>query len=81
MISPAVMFIETAANTLKNMDQSDPIRSSQYHELQSFGNERAKRMGATGLSDDFMLGYTLGIETARVLLKMMPAAVQAKIEL
>ena len=79
MVSPAVMFIETAADSLK--DRQPWLVASQLSELQSFGDERAEEIGATGLTDDFKKGYELGLQTARVLLMGMPAAVLNKVEI
>lgn len=66
MLAPSAMFIESAADSLPSVP--DFIRVSQLKELSSFGAERAKRLGASGLSDDFVLGYQLGLATARAIL-------------
>ena len=63
MLSPAVMFIESAADSLK--DTPEWLRESQQKELTSFGDSRAQQIGASGLSDDFRKGYELGLQTAR----------------
>jgi hypothetical protein len=69
MISPAVMFIESAADSLKRKDPKQQwLFDSQQKELTSFGDERAKELHATGISDDFRKGYELGLQTARVIL-------------
>lgn len=70
MQSPAVMFIESAAETLK--DVPDWLRKSQLKELESFGDERAQRLGATGVSADFQKGYELGLQTARTIIAGSP---------
>lgn len=66
MIAPAVMWIESAADSLKSAP--DFIRDSQMKELTSFGDARAKQIGASGVSDDFKKGYELGLQTARTVL-------------
>jgi hypothetical protein len=68
MLSPAVMQIEVAADSLQDLNSF--VRVSQIKELQSFGDVRAQAIGASGLSDDFKKGYELGLETARTVLKM-----------
>ena len=65
---PAAMFIESAADGLK--DLAPFARRDQLRELASFGNVRAHNIGATGLSNDFEIGYLLGLQTARVILSM-----------
>lgn len=67
MIVPAAMNIESAAEILIS-SLHDQVRESQQKELSSFGDERAKSLGATGLSNDFRKGFELGIETARAVL-------------
>lgn len=66
MISPSVMMIEAAVDSFKSLPQW--LRESQQNELTSFGDDRAKQLGATGLSDDFRKGYELGLNTARTVL-------------
>jgi hypothetical protein len=78
MISPAVMFIEMAMDSLKH--ENPTWLERQQKELSSFGESRAKQLGATGLSDDFRKGYELGLEVARVYLRGNFAAVQAKVD-
>ena len=68
MLSPAVMFIEMAAEGIKKVPEW--IRESQQKELSSFGDGRAQQIGATGLTDDFRKGYELGLQTARSVLAM-----------
>ena len=70
MQSPAVMFIEAAVDSFKDVPQW--LRESQQKELTSFGDARAQRLGATGLSEDFRKGYELGLDTARAILAMNP---------
>jgi hypothetical protein len=63
---PAAMFIESAANQIHKL--SDFARRDQLKELESFGDSRATQLGASGLSDDFKAGYTLGLQVARTML-------------
>ena len=70
MLSPAAMMIEAAADALPNVKQS--MRDSQQRELSSFGDVRAQKLGASGLSDDFRKGYELGLQTARTVLAGSP---------
>lgn len=73
MQAPSVMFIEAGADTyLKRGNSNMPpwLRDSQRQELQSFGDQRAKDLGATGLSADFQIGYELGLATARTMLTL-----------
>jgi hypothetical protein len=79
MQSPAAMFIEAAAEGLKNVPAW--LRESQLKELHSFGDARAQALGATGVSEDFKKGYELGLQTGRVLLATLPAAAGANIEI
>jgi hypothetical protein len=82
MVIPAAMFIEMAAQALVYGAEGDAAAiASEKKELASFGDSRAQSLGATGLSNDFQLGYLLGLETARVLLAQMPAAVKAGVTL
>lgn len=64
MIIPNAEQIEGAADSLV---KGGPTwgRADQQKELDSFGAERAKTLGASGLSDDFRRGYELGIQAAR----------------
>jgi hypothetical protein len=65
MIIPAAMNLESAADMLKDVPKW--VRDDQQKELSSFGDARAQRLGATGLSDDFRKGYEFGLQTARAL--------------
>jgi hypothetical protein len=65
------MMIESAVDSFKDLPQW--IRDSQQEELTSFGDVRAQRLGATGLSDDFRKGYELGLNTARTVIAMSGA--------
>lgn len=76
MLSPAVMFIESAIDLMKKPDyMPDWLRQSQRKELLGIGDSRAIRAGATGLTGDFLAGYELGLATARVVLAGSPALV------
>jgi hypothetical protein len=66
MQSPAVMFIESAIDMLKDVPEF--IANSQVNELKSLGDARARRVGASGVTDDFTAGYVLGLQTARVII-------------
>jgi hypothetical protein len=83
MESPGVMFIEMAQDWLKEL-KDDPQRAwlfeSQQSELTSFGDVRAQQLGATGISEDFRVGYELGLQTMRALIKTNVAAQNAKID-
>lgn len=84
MTAPSVLLIEMAADVLCSRHQTEGerfIRHSQSRELQTFGDGRAKKLGASGLSDDFKLGYALGMETARMYLQGNPLAVEAGVTL
>jgi len=72
MLSPAAMFIEMGADGLKSLPAW--LAESQRMELRSFGDVRAQQLGATGLSDDLVKGYELGLATARALIASSPAA-------
>ena len=66
MIVPAAMDIESAADSLKNLPHW--IHDDQLKELAAFGDARAKELGASGVSDDFKIGYLLALQTARVMI-------------
>ena len=78
MVIPAAMFIEMAASALPGVppDAAD----AQRKELQSFGDTRAQRIGASGLSSDFVRGYELGLQTARAYLAGVPAVVEGRLD-
>lgn len=63
---PAAMYIESAADSISTL--TDFVRTDQQKELSSFGDVRAQRIGATGLSGDFRSGYQLGLQVARTML-------------
>lgn len=71
MIIPAAMFIEAARDQLKTIPAA--VLLDQRRELRV----------AVGIeaSENFRRGYELGLQTARVLLETMPAAVAAGVKL
>lgn len=78
MTVPEAELIEEAARSLSKIPVF--VRDQQMVELESFGDEEAINLGASGLSEDFKIGYALGLQTARALLSVTPAAIQAKID-
>ena len=75
MIAPPVMTIYSAVESLKTL--TNWLKQSQLKELRAFGDDRAQALGATGLSKDFVIGYELGLQTARtVLLTSATLAIQ-----
>ena len=73
MLAPAVMFIEQAIDTMKSPDYMPQwLQESQRKELNSLGPARAQKAGASGLTDDFRVGYELGLATARTILAESP---------
>jgi hypothetical protein len=75
---PAVMFIESAADSIPNLDRA--ARGDQQEELTSFGDVRAQAIGASGLSKDFRAGYELGLQTARVIISESAALAIASVK-
>ena len=67
MVIPSAMNFEAAADSLRSVPQA--ARDDQQKELSSFGDGRAKQLGATGLSDDFRKGVEFGLQTARVMVR------------
>lgn len=67
MIIPAAAQIEAAAAELPSVPTDALV--TQRHELSEFGAERLQELGASGLSQDAMIGYALGLQTARVMIK------------
>lgn len=63
MLSPPAMFLEAAQGQLSL--RPSWLVESQLHELRGFGDQRAKQIGASGLSTDFIKGYEFGLEVAR----------------
>jgi hypothetical protein len=70
MQAPPAGLIEQAADEIVDVNQE--IRGAQLHELLSFGDQRAKAIGASGVSGDFIRGYELGIQTMRVMISHLP---------
>jgi hypothetical protein len=69
MITPSAELIEQAADSLVRMTPDE--RGGQVKELlHGFGEGRAQGMGASGLSDDFVLGFELGLQVARTFISM-----------
>ena len=67
MVFPAAMNVYAGAELLKNMDPK--WRELQRKEFSVIGAARAKVYGASWLSVDFLIGYELGLATARAMLK------------
>jgi hypothetical protein len=65
-MSPGSMFIESAAGDLARLP--DWLIRDQMKELTDFGDDRARTLGATGISADLKVGYALGLQTARSVL-------------
>lgn len=78
MLSPAVMFIESAIDDLKNVPEF--IAQSQIKELNSLGPARAKEAGASDLNNDFRAGYALGLQVARIILAGSPLLALANVK-
>lgn len=73
MIVPSAGIIETAIDELKSPDTfkgHDWVLPDQQKELKS---------AVPDATNDFVAGYTLGLQAARVLLQGMPLAVENKI--
>ena len=83
MEAPGVMFIEMAQDWLKELKE-DPQRAwlfeSQQRELTSFGEERLRQLGASGLTDDVRIAYELGLQTMRALVKTSAVAQSIKLD-
>lgn len=81
---PAVSFIEMALDVIKTLSSSSGLAdlNKELKELKSLGLQRRNDL-KTSLKGktDFERGYILGLETARIMVQTMPAAVLAKIEL
>lgn len=75
MIAPSAMMIEMAIDQLKSANafaEHEWVLPAQQKELSSV---------VLNASDDFKAGYELGVQTARVLLSGMPAAVFNKVSI
>lgn len=72
MVYPSVMFLEMAKDTLKAIppEKIELLKKA----LTSFGDTRAQEMGASGISQDLIVGYLLGLTTMRVVVLGTPAA-------
>lgn len=83
MESPGVMFIEMAQDWLNELRQ-DPTKAwlfeSQQKELTSFGDVRAQQLGASGISEDLRVGYELGLQTMRALIKTSAVVHRVKLD-
>lgn len=77
MQAPNADQIEIAADQLKTVDRG--MMNSQIKELREFGDVRASAVGAHGCSPDFVLGYVLALQTARVVLAQSVALAMAKV--
>jgi len=71
MLIPAAMFIETALDQVKTL--VDAVRADQLKELHT-------AIGAQA-TEEVAAGYLLGLQTARVVLSGMPAAIQNKVSI
>jgi hypothetical protein len=88
MLAPNAETIEGAADNLLSQNDgeypglSDFIYNSQLKELESaIGADTAKRMGVTfPLTTDFIRGYMLGLQTARMTLIGSVALALAKVK-
>lgn len=69
MLAPAVMFIESAIDSMKHVTPF--ISAAQVHELAELGDDQVKALGVTN-TDDFAIGYELGLQTMRVLIAGTP---------
>lgn len=84
MTIPSVMYIEMAKDTLKSEDPA--LLADELKEFNCLGPMRKKQIMESlaetfpGVSD-MAAGYLLGVETARILLRMMPQAAQAGVTL
>jgi hypothetical protein len=61
------MNIYSGAEMLKRMDPQ--WREMQRKELIVIGTKRAQEYGASGLTVDFVVGYELGLATARAIIR------------
>jgi hypothetical protein len=78
MIAPPAEILEEAADSWD--EDSNPIMKAQVAELNSFGAVRAEKLGATGLSPDFVLGYQFGLQVARTMIMQSAAIVMAGVK-
>lgn len=82
MIAPAAMFIEAAQDQLADPEytKEHPILESQDKEVR-FAIPPTDKHIPEDASEAFYTGYMLGVQTARILLAGMPAAVLHKVEI
>lgn len=78
MIIPKVEQIAAAGTLLKTLPIS--TKQAELEELREFGTLAAQKLGARGMNPDFMTGYLLGLETARVWLADNRTAVALGVE-
>ncbi len=79
MISPSVMLIEMAMDSMKKREQW--LIESETSEFNSLGPTRKQQIVEAAGGDPMLAGYLLGLETARMYLAGNPDAVQAGVEL
>jgi hypothetical protein len=77
-VIPAAGQLEAAGDELLTIP--DQQREDQLRELAAFGSARAHSIGATGLSTDFEVGYELGLQVARVILRLEPQLIEKGID-
>lgn len=80
MLIPAVAFIEIALASVGHTDHAADVRN-ELQEFRALGQGRLSKLVIPHAATDLERGYLIGLETARVLLRGMPAAVAAGIEL
>ena len=78
MQAPNAETIEEAAGQLPTLPEW--FRQAQRQEVSSFGDERAKGIGASGVTNDFWTGYELGLQTARLVIAGSPAILMAGVK-
>ncbi len=80
---PSVMFIEMAMDSLKN--QNENVLASEIRQFNSLGPERKQQIidSVVKVNDNSLMavGYILGLETARVMLKLMPSAIKGDVSI
>jgi hypothetical protein len=74
---PSVAFIEMALNSLSHLQQD--VIDDELKEFRALGNRI--EVASLGETTRLEYGYLLGLETARILLKTMPSAIQHDIEI
>jgi len=79
MLAPNAEQIETAVDQMKDVSQF--IHDAQQKELHfAIGDGRRVALGISGLSNDFMTGYALGLQTARVVISQNTALVVSDVD-